>query len=214
MRIGVLAVPIAALAAILTSAVAFAARPEPAKGTLQLDPARTRISFTLGGSLHTTEGTFQLKSGTITADPATGNATGQIVIDANSANTDESMRDSKMKTSVLETQRYPEIFFVPEHVAGHEDPDGNFVAKLTGILRLHGSDHEITLDVIGRVAGDNLTASTHFAVPYVAWGLTDPSILFLRVADVVDVMIVASGRVTWIAGGAAHAPSMPAPRTR
>ncbi|MHB8381637.1 MAG: YceI family protein [Candidatus Binataceae bacterium] len=199
MRAALFAAPITLLAAVAILASAFAANPQPSKGTLTLDPAHTRISFTLGGSLHSTEGTFQLKSGTLTADPATGEASGQIVIDANSASTDESMRDAKMKDSVLETQRYPEIIFVPQKIAGHESSNGNFAAQLSGVLRLHGSAHEITLDVSGRVAGDSLTATTHLIVPYVAWGLTDPSIMFLRVDKVVDVTIVASGHVNWVA---------------
>lgn len=199
MRTARFAVLSALLAAILIFGPAFAANPHTSPGTLRLDTARTQISFTLGGSLHTTDGTFQLKRGTITADPASGQASGQIVIDANSANTGESMRDAKMKDSVLETQRYPEIFFIPEHVTGHQSPSGDFAATLTGILRLHGADHEITLDVSGHLAGDYLAAATHFAVPYVTWGLTDPSVLFLRVDKVVDMTIVVSGRVTWIA---------------
>ena len=203
MRTTIATLGIFLLATGLAASSASAAAPQPAKGTLNLDPAHTQISFTLGGSLHTTEGTFQLKRGTITADPASGQASGEILIDANSATTNESMRDSTMKDSVLETQRYPEISFAPERVAGHEDQDGNFTAKLTGTLRLHGADHEITLDVNGRVTGDNLTANTHFVVPYAKWGLHNPSILFLRVNDYVDLTIVASGHVTWDGGNAA-----------
>lgn len=198
MRTKVFATAILWFAAIAIAASAFAASPQSSKGTLTLDPAHTRISFTVGGPMHTTTGTFQLKNGTITADPAAGQASGEIVIDTNSANTGESMRDAKMKDSVLETARFPEIVFVPKKVAGHEDSDGNFTARMTGILRLHGSDHEITLDVSGRIVGDSLTASTNFVVPYVAWGLANPGILFLRVDKVVDVTIEVSGHVTWI----------------
>lgn len=90
-------------------------------------------------------------------------------------------------------------FFIPERVTGHENPNGDFAATLAGILRLHGSDHEIALDISGHLAGDYLSATTHFARPYVTWGLTDFSILFLRVDKVVDMTIVVSGRVTWIA---------------
>jgi hypothetical protein len=32
---------------------------------VQLDPAQTKIEFTLGSTLHTVEGTFKLKRGTI-----------------------------------------------------------------------------------------------------------------------------------------------------
>ncbi|MGC1676335.1 MAG: YceI family protein [Candidatus Binataceae bacterium] len=202
MRTKVFAATMILFAVIVISAPASAASPQSSKGTLALDPAHTRISFTLGGPLHTTSGTFRLKHGTITADPATGQASGNVVIDASSANTGESMRDAKMKDSVLEASRYPEIDFVPEKVAGHEDSDGNFTAHMTGILRLHGSDHEITLGVSGQVVGDSLTASTHFVVPYVAWGMTNPGILFLRVDSVVDLTIEVSGHVTWIAAAA------------
>lgn len=207
MRTAIFAAPAALLAAILISASAFAASPQTSKGTLTLDSAHTQISFVLAGSLHATKGTFQLKSGTITADPATGLASGQIVIDANSANTNVSMRDSKIKDSVLETSRYPEIYFVPERVAGHEDSHGNFAAKLTGILRLHGSDHEITLDVSGRVVGGSLTASTQFVVPYVKWGLTDPSFLFLHVDNFVNVTVIVSAHLRSSAGNPAPAVS-------
>jgi hypothetical protein len=36
----------------------------------------------------------------------------------------------------------------------------------------------------------------HFVVPYVAWGLKNPSTLFLRVSDKVNIDINAAGRLT------------------
>ncbi len=206
--IGILGIIV--LAAGLGVVPVEAADRQPPKGTLTLDPAHTQISFTLGGSLHTTEGSFQLKRGVITADPSNGQASGEILIDANSGATGIGMRDTTMKNDVLETERYPKITFTPEHVVGSEDQDGNFAAKLTGVLRLRGADHEITLDVKGHVNGDNLTATTHFAVPYAKWGLHNPSVLFLTVNDYVDLSIAASGKVTWAT--AAPAPAAPPSR--
>jgi len=37
--------------------------------------------------------------------------------------------------------------------------------------------------------------TTHFVVPYAKWGMKNPSVLFLRVGDSVDVAFHAAGRV-------------------
>src|SRR5579862_8613737 len=50
---------------------AFCALPlAAAESTVELDPARTTISFTLADVLHTVHGTFTLKRGSITFDSA------------------------------------------------------------------------------------------------------------------------------------------------
>src|SRR5215472_4010769 len=67
---------------------------------VKLDPAKTRIDWTLEASMHTVHGTFQLKSGTIVFDPKTGEASGQITVDAASGNSDNGTRDTKMKKEV------------------------------------------------------------------------------------------------------------------
>ena len=43
--------------------------------------------------------------------------------------------------------------------------------------------------------GGSLTAKTHFAVPYVKWGLKDPSIFILKVAKDVDIDLTLTGRL-------------------
>ena len=100
----------AALAAALLLAVAFGSlAPAPARAgqhaIIQLDPARTQISFTLKGFPHTTTGSFRLKRGEIRVDPESGRASGSIVVDATTGATGIRMRDSHMKDSVLEVQR-------------------------------------------------------------------------------------------------------------
>ena len=68
---------------------------------------------------------------------------------------------------------------------------------MQGVLTLHGGKHDIAFTAQGQLVGDNLTATAHFSVPYVAWGLKDPSILFLTVAKQVDIDIAAAGHVVW-----------------
>ncbi len=86
---------------------------------ITLDPAQTKIKWTLGDSLHTVEGTFKLKSGSIVFDPKTGDASGQIVVDAKSGESGNGKRDAKMQKEVLESERFPEIIFLPKHQTGN-----------------------------------------------------------------------------------------------
>lgn len=65
------------------------------------------------------------------------------------------------------------------------------------------------MDAQGRVEGGRVIATAHFAVPYVQWGLKDPSMLFLTVSKSVDIEITAAGLVTWIRGAAASQPRDP-----
>jgi len=166
-------------------------------GTLELDPSKTVIEFSLPGNFHTTHGTFKLERGTITGDPATGKAGGSIVIDAKSGDTGISSRDNDMRESVLEAQRYPEITFDPQHFTLQLNGGGQFQATMKGVLTLHGGRHDVAFRAQGQLVGDNLTATAHFSVPYVAWGLKDPSILFLTVAKQVDIDIAAAGHLVW-----------------
>ena len=166
-------------------------------GALELDPSKTLVEFRLPGSLHTTHGTFKLERGTIIADPATGKAGGSIVVDARSGDTGIGKRDNDMRESVLEAQRYPEITFDPQHFTLKLEKDGQFQAKLDGVLTIHGARHEIVTDVRGQLAGNSLTATCHFSVPYVDWGMEDPSLFFLTVSKQVDIDIATEGRITW-----------------
>ncbi|MGH9864798.1 MAG: YceI family protein [Candidatus Acidiferrales bacterium] len=177
-------------------AIAFSA-PAQAQGvTLNLDPARTQITFTLGAVLHTVDGTFKMKSGAIQFDPDTGRTSGEIVVDAASGESGNNSRDQKMHKSVLESATYPEIIFVPEQVQGHVSLSGESQVQLQGLIKLHGSQREITIPASIQVTGDQVTATVHFAIPYVQWGLKDPSTFVLRVDKKVDVAIHAAGRLS------------------
>ncbi|HYK65254.1 MAG TPA: YceI family protein [Patescibacteria group bacterium] len=187
-----------AFAILLTIAASAcsATAAESRSGTLVLDPSRTLVEFRLAGALHTTHGNFKLERGTISADPATGEASGVVVIDAKSGDSGIGARDRRMKEEVLEAQKYPEIIFEPRRVTGRLEKD-QFQAVLQGILKVHGTDHPITMEIQGQFEGSSLIAKSHFSVPYVEWGMTDPSILFLTVAKQVDIDIATSGTVVW-----------------
>jgi polyisoprenoid-binding protein YceI len=153
------------------------------------DPRQTQIEFLLGATFHTVHGTFALKSGYASFDPVTGKATGQIIVDAASGNSGNDGRDAEMHLKVLESSRFPEIVFLPDRIEGQVPAQGDFRIKVHGIFRLHGSDHETSLDVQAHRSAEGIGLTLQFPVPYAQWGLKNPSKLFLRVSDRVQVTI-------------------------
>jgi len=180
------------LAAVLFSLTAAHAQ----QFTLTVDPAQTSVHFTLGAMLHTVHGSFQLRQGMMQLDPPTGKMSGEIVVDALSGNTENESRDKKMHKDVLQSQRYAEISFRPDRVDGTVALQGKSTVQVHGIFSIHGGEHEITIPAEVAMAADHWTGTLHFAVPYVKWGMKNPSNFLLRVTDSVIVEITAVGSVS------------------
>jgi polyisoprenoid-binding protein YceI len=161
-----------------------------------LDPSQTTIEWTLGASLHTVHGTFKLRSGAFSFDPVSGNASGEFVVEAASGDSGNRTRDGKMDKEVLESKRYPEISFLPKKLLGKLAAQGSSTVQVQGVFHIHGTDHDLTLSVPVHVDGTTVKATTSFSVPYQAWGMRNPSTLFLRVDDKVQVSINAVGKLT------------------
>jgi polyisoprenoid-binding protein YceI len=68
---------------------------------LKIDPAGTRVKWTLGDVLHTVNGTFKLKQGDLWFDPDNGHAGGLLVVDATSGESGSSARDRRMHANIL-----------------------------------------------------------------------------------------------------------------
>jgi polyisoprenoid-binding protein YceI len=160
-----------------------------------LDPVETRIEFTLGATLHTVHGSFKLKSGTIRLDQTSGKASGTVVVDSTSGESGSAGRDKKMHQEILESQKFSEIVFTPNQVKGTLSPGGVYQYEVSGIFRLHGEDHELTFTVVVQPGGRQVQASTHFIVPYVRWGLKNPSTFILRVNDKVEIDVHVVGQM-------------------
>ncbi|MGO9087054.1 MAG: YceI family protein [Terriglobales bacterium] len=161
--------------------------------TLQLDPAKTVVKFTLDAALHTVHGTFHVKPSALELDPASGQLSGEILVDAKSGETGNGMRDRKMHKDVLESDRYPEISFRPDRVEGPVASHGKSSVRVHGMFRILGVDREIAVPAEVEMSPDSWSATVHFTVPYAKWGMKNPSTLFLRVSDAVEIDLVAAG---------------------
>ncbi|HVX66806.1 MAG TPA: YceI family protein [Bryobacteraceae bacterium] len=180
----------------LFAVIAFAALPVVAQRIeLDVDPAATKVNWTLGDVLHTVHGTFKLKKSGMWFDPASGQAGGLLVVDAASGESGSNARDSRMHKNVLESARYPDITFAPDRVEGAVARTGDSQVKLHGIFTIHGGTHELLMNVKCHMEPHTLSATVFFTVPYVKWGMRDPSNFVLRVKKEVDIDIEAAGRI-------------------
>jgi len=162
---------------------------------LTLDSAQSKVHWSVESTLHTVHGTFTVKNGTVHFDPETGKAGGEIVVFAASGESGNDSRDARMHKEILETAKYPDVVFRPTQVEGKVGQSGASDVKISGVFSIHGGDHDLTALVHAELMGDRWRGTSKFAVPYVKWGIKNPSNLLLRVKPVVNVDVEMSGEV-------------------
>ncbi|MDB5042675.1 MAG: hypothetical protein JWN27_3401 [Candidatus Eremiobacteraeota bacterium] len=199
------------LAPVVLSAFCFfaTAQPEAARAdtlSLDLDPAHSTVEFTLGATLHTVKGTFAFKQGTIRFDPATGQASGTVVVDLASGQSGDAKRDANMRNNVLQVQTYPLAVFTPSRVQVQLANGKPSALDVDGVLAIHGGSHAMTLHVTLEGNGASMTAHAQFSVPYVQWGMRDPSTFFLHVGNTVAIDVTAAGQVHGLGANASALP--------
>lgn len=161
----------------------------------KFDRTQTTAEIALSATWHTVHGKFRLQRGEIRFEPLSGKISGEIVFDATSGETGNDGRDHKMHKVVLESDRFSEITFRPDRVEGKVAESGTSTVQVHGSFVLHGTEHELTVPVEVKLEGNRWSASTHFPVPYVKWGLKNPSTVFLHVSDTVEVEFLGAGSV-------------------
>ncbi len=140
-----------------------------------LDPAQTQVHWKLGAELHKVDGTFKLKSGEFIFNPSTGVAEGEILVDATTGESGNPARDKRMHEEVLESNRYPAIFFHPAQIKGTFKPgETTLQLQAQGSFNIHGADHALELPVKVETAGDTVTATAHFTRALCGVGNEEP----------------------------------------
>ena len=165
---------------------------------IELEPANSEIDFDLDGFPHQVHGKFKIVSGKVEVDPSSGELSGLVVVDTASGDSGNGLRDAEMRNSILEAQRYPQITFTPSHCQQAVAMLDRFRGPVRGTLALHGIKQEIEIDTEVLLQGDEVKVSGHFVVPYVDWGLKDPSLLFLHVAKQVAINVHTQGHLIWM----------------
>jgi polyisoprenoid-binding protein YceI len=191
--VGICALLVLATAHVWAQSANPAVQSNPTELTLNLDPAHSKLNWTLGSTLHTVHGTFALKSGMLRFDRESGSATGEFVAYATSGESGNDSRDKKMHAEILESARYPDVIFRPTKIDGKVSIQGTSEVQLHGKFLLHGSEHDLTVPVHAELTGDHWKSSAKFSVPYIQWGLKSPNTFLLKADPAVDVELELSG---------------------
>jgi hypothetical protein len=85
-----------------------------------------------------------------------------------------------MNHDILKVEQHATISFEPKSYTGAIAPSGDSTIQVTGIFTLLGTPHEITVPIVVHLEGTTAAAKAHFVVPYIQWGLKDPSFLFWK----------------------------------
>jgi polyisoprenoid-binding protein YceI len=181
--------------AVIAASLLFATSSLAQHQTFTADPSASQVAWALGGNGHHVSGTFHVQSGTVDFDRTAHTISGSIVVAAGSGNSGEPSRDKKMNNDVLDVAHYSDITFVPQKYEGSIAPTGDSIIQVSGTFTLHGTPHDLTVPMQIHIDGGTVTGKTHFVVPYVKWGLKDPSIFILKVAKEVDIDLTLVGKV-------------------
>ena len=164
--------------------------------TLVVNPDASEVKMTLKTTHELVNGAFHIQSGEIEFDPSAPKMSGSVVVLAGSGKTGNDSRDKKMYKEILAVDQHATVSFEPKSYTGAIAPSGDSTIQVTGIFTLLGTPHEITIPILVHLEGASATAKAHFVVPYIQWGLKDPSFLFWKADKDVTIDLFLTGRLS------------------
>jgi polyisoprenoid-binding protein YceI len=182
--------------AVLALAVILAPAALAQHQTFAVNPDASEVKITLKTTHELVNGTFHIQSGSIEFDRSNPKMSGSVVVLAGSGKTGNDSRDKKMNKDILKIDQYANVSFEPKTYAGVIAPSGDSTIQVTGIFTLLGTPHEITIPMVVHLEGTTATVKAHFAVPYIQWGLKDPSFMFWKADKDVAIDLFLSGQLS------------------
>ncbi len=164
--------------------------------TFVVNPDASKVKITLQTTHEVVNGAFHLQSGSIEFDRGNPKMSGSIIVLAGSGKTGNDSRDQKMNKDILKVEHFATVSFEPRTYAGDLALSGDSTIQVTGNFTLLGAPHEITIPMLVHLEGPTATAKAHFVVPYVQWGLKNPSFLIWKADDDVAIDLFLAGALS------------------
>lgn len=158
--------------------------PRTGSVALPLDPAASRLTFTIHRPGESIEGTAGRFEGEVRLDPSDLSRGASVVlrVEAVSLETGNRMRDGKMRKAHLEVERFPEIVFRSTSIQVKERK-----ALVEGTLALHGVERSLIVPVAIRYDNGLFTAEGSVTLTYSDYGIPIPRFLWLVMDDAIEV---------------------------
>jgi polyisoprenoid-binding protein YceI len=181
--------------AVLALAVILAPAALAQHQTFAVNPDASEVKMTLKTTHELVNGAFHIQSGSVEFDRSAATASGSVVVLAGSGKTGNGSRDKRMNKEILQVEQHATVSFEPKSYAGAIASSGDSNIQVTGIFTLLGTPHEITIPILVHLESTTLAAKAHFVVPYIQWGLKDPSFLIWKADKDVAIDLILTGQL-------------------
>jgi polyisoprenoid-binding protein YceI len=163
--------------------------------TFAVNPDASEVKMKLNTTHEVVNGTFHVQSGSIEFDRSATKISGIVVVAAGSGNTGNSSRDKKMNKDILKVDQYTSVSFAPKTYTGTIPAAGDATIQVSGVFTLLGTPHDLTIPVQVHFDGTKAIAKAQFVVPYVQWGLKNPSFLIWKAENDVAIELNLVGNI-------------------
>ena len=164
--------------------------------TFTVNPDASEVKMKLNTTHEVVNGTFHIQSGSINFDPTASHISGIVIVAAGSGKTGNDSRDKKMNKDILKVDQYTTVSFAPKTYTGTITPSGDSTIQVSGVFTLLGNPHDLTIPMQVHMDGSKATARAQFVVPYVQWGLKNPSFMFWKAENDVSIDLNLVGQVS------------------
>jgi polyisoprenoid-binding protein YceI len=164
--------------------------------TFAVNPDASEVRMTLKTTHELVNGAFHVQTGSVDFDPSTFKMSGAVAVLAGSGKTGNGSRDKRMYKEILQVEQHATVSFEPKSYAGVLAASGDSNIQVTGIFTLLGTPHEITIPMLVNLEGTTATVKAHFVVPYIQWGLKDPSFFVWKADKDVAIDLSLAGRLS------------------
>ena len=160
-----------------------------------VDPDASEVKIKLNTTHEVVNGTFHVQSGSINFDRTASQISGMVIVAAGSGKTGNDSRDKKMNKDILKVDQFATVSFAPKAYAGTIAASGDSTIQVTGVFTLLSTPHDLTIPMQIHIDESKATAKGQFVVPYVQWGLKNPSFLIWKAENNVGVELNLVGNV-------------------
>ena len=164
--------------------------------TFAVNPDSSEVRMKLNTTHEVVIGTFHVQFGSINFDRTASYISGIVIVAAGSGKTGNDSRDKKMNREILKVDQFATVSFAPQTYDGTIAASGDSTIHVSGVFTLLGTPHDLTIPIQIQIDGSKATARAQFVIPYVQWGLKNPSFMFWKAENDVAVDLNVVGQVS------------------